>query len=370
MYKFHKYFTEAIVLSAAVTIPLFSGSSLTTLADEAPAIEIVETETADASEHKDGRRYEIPERGIALTISKAMEEKGITMEPSNENTAGYKNQEVSFYYRPVTDKLIDQMSEYDTAEEQAAHAEEFYDQFRVHCKCILYIVMMTDDQYADAQSGGKSMEEICAGYDGGEVIGSHNGYTYIASIPTLSTDGMSDEEKTLYEECRSYMKEVKDNIEFIDVRTESDQTNVGDRMPDFTTTDLDGNTVTQDIFSEKDLTVVNVWGTFCNPCIGEMPELGKWADEMPENVQIIGFVSDITGSDDGEHLDLARKITEKAGVHFKNLITGDPQFNGFMSGIVGVPTTFIVDSQGNILGDPIVGAHVEDYKKAVEENLS
>ena len=43
----------------------------------------------------------------------------------------------------------------------------------------------------------------------------------------------------------------------------------------FSTTDLEGNTVTNDIFSQADLTVVNFWGTFCNPCINEMPELAK-----------------------------------------------------------------------------------------------
>ena len=46
------------------------------------------------------------------------------------------------------------------------------------------------------------------------------------------------------------------------------------KMPAFTTKDLDGNEVTEEIFAKKDLTVVNIWGTFCTPCIGEMPALG------------------------------------------------------------------------------------------------
>lgn len=40
------------------------------------------------------------------------------------------------------------------------------------------------------------------------------------------------------------------------------ETGFPSRMPSFTAKDLDGNTVTQDIFGEKDLTVVNIWGTF------------------------------------------------------------------------------------------------------------
>ena len=48
--------------------------------------------------------------------------------------------------------------------------------------------------------------------------------------------------------------------------------------------------VTNDIFSQADLTVVNFWGTFCNPCIDEMPELAKWNEEMPDNVQMLGVI--------------------------------------------------------------------------------
>ena len=74
-------------------------------------------------------------------------------------------------------------------------------------------------------------------------------------------------------------------------------------FPAFTATDLDGNTATESIFTEKDLTVLNIWGTFCGPCIGEMPELGEWAKEMPDNVQIVGLIIDINGEEDTEHRD-------------------------------------------------------------------
>ena len=54
------------------------------------------------------------------------------------------------------------------------------------------------------------------------------------------------------------------------------ETGLPGQMPSFTAKDLDGNTVTEEIFAEKDLTVVNIWGTFCPPCIAEMPELGEF----------------------------------------------------------------------------------------------
>lgn len=140
-------------------------------------------------------------------------------------------------------------------------------------------------------------------------------------------------------------------------------------FPAFTATDLDGSTVTESIFSEKDLTVLNIWGTFCGPCIGEMPELGEWAKEMPDNVQIVGLIIDINGEEDTEHRDLAVDITQQAGVDFTNLIA-NADFAPILKDVIGVPTTLFIDGEGTLVGDPIIGADVDGYKKFVEDYLS
>ncbi len=142
-----------------------------------------------------------------------------------------------------------------------------------------------------------------------------------------------------------------------------------DKMPSFTTKDLDGNEVTESIFKEKDLTVINIWGTFCTPCIEEMPELGEWAKEIPDNVQIVGLVCDIESDDDETHKELAKTIIEKANVNFIQIIANN-DFNSIMDWVTGVPTTIFVDKDGNITGKPIVGAYVEKYKKFVENYLN
>ena len=69
------------------------------------------------------------------------------------------------------------------------------------------------------------------------------------------------------------------------------------------------------------------------------------------------------------HLDLAREITDRSGADFTQLI-GNEDFAEWLKGIVGVPTTFFVDREGKIVGEPIVGADVEAYRKFVEEYLS
>ena len=137
----------------------------------------------------------------------------------------------------------------------------------------------------------------------------------------------------------------------------------------FTAVDLDGNTITESIFEDKDLTVMNIWGTFCGPCVGEMPALGEWAKEMPDNVQLVGLVIDIAGEEDTEHIEMAKAILDNAGADFAQIIANQ-DFALILKDVIGVPTTIFIDKDGNVVGDPIVGADVEGYKKFVEEYLN
>ena len=141
-------------------------------------------------------------------------------------------------------------------------------------------------------------------------------------------------------------------------------------FPAFATTDLSGNPVTSDIFANKDLTVVNIWGTFCGPCIDEMDELAAWSASMPENVQLVGLVSDLYSLEDTETLEMANLICDSTGAnHYLHLVTS-PDFYELMATVVGVPTTYFVDSTGAVVGQPIVGANVPGCMAFVEEYLN
>ena len=136
-------------------------------------------------------------------------------------------------------------------------------------------------------------------------------------------------------------------------------------IPDFTTTDLEGSTVTQDIFSGKDLTVVNIWGTYCGPCINEMPELGEWAAEMPDNVQLLGIVCDLMTGDEGETLELAQDIVARTGAGYTNIAMCE-DLAWIAYSVQGVPTTFFVNGSGEIVGQAVLGAYVDRYKAQAE----
>ena len=46
----------------------------------------------------------------------------------------------------------------------------------------------------------------------------------------------------------------------------------------FTAADLEGNAVDGSVMREAELTVLNIWATFCGPCIEEMPGLGELSE--------------------------------------------------------------------------------------------
>ena len=137
-------------------------------------------------------------------------------------------------------------------------------------------------------------------------------------------------------------------------------------IPSFTTTTITGETVTNEIFASKKITVVNIWGTFCPPCIGEMPELGELARSLPDDAQLIGLVCD--ASENSVQVQRALKITQEADANFVNLVP-DQSLLEFMENIEAVPMTIFVNSKGEVVGEAIIGADVEGYKDELERLL-
>ena len=131
----------------------------------------------------------------------------------------------------------------------------------------------------------------------------------------------------------------------------------------FSTTDLEGNTLDQSILADYDLTMVNVWATFCGPCINDMPDLGQLAAEYADKgVQIIGLVSDTMDSDgtiSDSQVETAKEIVAETGADYRHLLPSDDLL-GILSQIYAVPTTFFVDSEGVQVGDAIVTAQSKE----------
>ena len=136
----------------------------------------------------------------------------------------------------------------------------------------------------------------------------------------------------------------------------------------FTTTDLYGNEVSQEIFAESKLTVVNVWATYCGPCIQEMPYLGELAEEYDSTqVQFVGIPTDVYNQ---EYLEYALSLVKETGADYTHLLLSEELYNWGLSDIQYVPTTFFVNSEGEIL-DTVVGSmSKEDWKELIDSKLA
>ena len=137
-------------------------------------------------------------------------------------------------------------------------------------------------------------------------------------------------------------------------------------FPEFSEADTQGNKVTNDMFADYDATILNFWNNGCGTCIEEMPELEEYYQEFKEkNINLIGVASDSGESE--EQLETAREILAQKGVTCTNL-SPDPDnalYQDFISQLAGYPTTYVIDSEGNIVGAPIVG-----NVKAQEDTLN
>ena len=133
------------------------------------------------------------------------------------------------------------------------------------------------------------------------------------------------------------------------------------KFPSFEGKDLNGNTVkSDDLFSKNAVTVVNFWFTTCNPCVGELAELDALNKELAEKGGALIGVNTFTLGGDEAAISEAKDVLAKKGATYQNVyFDSDGEAGKFTANIFAYPTTYVVDRNGNIVGDPIVGAITE-----------
>jgi thiol-disulfide isomerase/thioredoxin len=142
----------------------------------------------------------------------------------------------------------------------------------------------------------------------------------------------------------------------------------GEEFKEFTAVDIYGNVVTEDIIKDKKLVMINIWGTFCGPCLSEMPYLGELAEEYADkDVIIIGICVDIN-EDSGQ--ETAIKIVEDTGANYTHLMVSDDLNDIYISGVQLIPETLFLDSSGTIIDSVIGSLSKEEWKKVIDSYLN
>ena len=156
-------------------------------------------------------------------------------------------------------------------------------------------------------------------------------------------------------------------------------TEKGDLMkfPAFDGKDLDGNEVkSSTLFAGNTVTVVNFWFTTCSPCVGELADLEALNKQLAEKGGAVVGINSFTLDGDKTAISDAKDILTKKGVSYKNIwFDAKSEAGKFTSGLYSYPTTYVVDKNGNIVGEPIVGAitakkQAETLQKLIDQAIA
>ena len=190
-------------------------------------------------------------------------------------------------------------------------------------------------------------------------------------------DQFSDEEYALLKKSAQEISEIENKLTELEnqypeiLNEETDANGDVQKFPSFEGKDLDGNEVKSDeLFSANAVTVVNFWFTTCSPCVGELGDLDALNKELADKGGALIGVNAFTLDGDETAIADAKDVLAKKGATYQNVYFDSSSAAGaFTSNIFAFPTTYVVDRNGNIVGEPIVGAITEKNQAETLQSL-
>ena len=154
-----------------------------------------------------------------------------------------------------------------------------------------------------------------------------------------------------------------------DTSSETEETAEEKYFLTFEANTVEGESWNSDKFADSKLTMINVWGTYCNPCLSEMPDLGEIASEYDAaEFQLIGVICDVMEGDDEKNIELAKELIEDTKAAYPHLLLNESLYMSFMGAVSAVPTTFFVRQDGSLIGY-LTGAQSKDNWKTLIDQL-
>ena len=201
---------------------------------------------------------------------------------------------------------------------------------------------------------------------------SNNYGDFLMDAVDNAKDQFTEEEYASLKVDADKIREIENQITALpqDEATSQSAAENGSTFPQFEGKDLDGNSVDSSLFANNAFTVVNFWFSGCKPCVDEMDDLDALNQRIKEQGGEVIGVNTETLDGNADNIATAKKILESAGASFRNIYF-DPgsEAGKFALGIMAFPTTCVVDRQGNIVGEPIMGGIDQEANMATLEKL-
>ena len=260
------------------------------------------------------------------------------------------------------DKMDGMSSEPKNAEEAVAMHKELMEQENAilsENKALWEKVFMAADKGMTMQEDGKNYGD------------------FLLDTIESAKDQFSDEEYALLKKSAQEISEIENKLTELEkqhpeiLNEETDANGDVQKFPSFEGKDLDGNEVKSDeLFSANAVTVVNFWFTTCSPCVGELGELDALNKELADKGGALIGVNAFTLDGDETAIADAKDVLAKKGATYQNVYFDSSSAAGaFTSNIFAFPTTYVVDRNGNIVGEPIVGAITEKNQAETLQSL-
>ena len=190
-----------------------------------------------------------------------------------------------------------------------------------------------------------------------DMLNSNYGDILIAAVENAK-DQFSDAEYEILKSDAEQIRKIEDEIAALPTDSGDEPTNAaaGSSFPQFEGNDLDGNKVDSGIFAENAVTVVNFWFNECKPCVEELSEMNALNDRIKEQGgEVIGVnVGTLDGNE--ENIATAKQILETKGAKYRNIyFSSNSDAGKFALGVTAFPTTYVIDRNGNIVGEALLG---------------
>lgn len=165
--------------------------------------------------------------------------------------------------------------------------------------------------------------------------------------------------------------EVNEQSEAIEMTSEaSGATEENSNTLEFEANTIEGESLSSDIFSQSKLTMINIWGTYCNPCLSEMPDLGEIALEYDSaEFQIIGVICDVADNASEDVIANAKDLIQQTGANYQHILVNESLATNLLADVDAVPTTLFINQKGEVVGSVIGAQSKEAWIAVIEKYL-